>query len=133
MNVSPLNQQQKGCSELMFDYSMLTNLIGRSLTMLVDRPLGSSHPNYPDIIYPINYGYIPGLLAADGEEQDVYLLGVYEPVETCTGVIIAILTRTDDVEDKLVMAPAGKSITDSEILEQTYFQEQYFKTTLIRL
>ncbi|MEM8858151.1 MAG: hypothetical protein AAGD96_07515 [Chloroflexota bacterium] len=60
-------------------------------------------------------------------------MGVYEPVETCTGVIIAILTRTDDVEDKLVMAPAGKNVTDAEILAQTYFQEQYFKTTLIRL
>ena len=103
------------------------------MTMIVDRPLGSSHPNYPDIIYPINYGYIPGLMAADGDEQDVYLLGVDHPLETYTGLIIAILKRADDVEDKLVMAPEGRHFSDRDILELTYFQEQYFKTKLIRL
>ena len=103
------------------------------MTMAVDRPLGSRHPRYPDIVYPINYGYIPGIMAADGDEQDVYLLGVDHPVETYTGLIIAILKRADDVEDKLVMAPAERHFSDREILELTYFQEQYFKTKLIRL
>lgn len=99
--------------------------------IIVDRPLGFSHPNHPDLIYPVNYGYIPGLMAADGEEQDVYLLGVNHPVKTYTGVIIAILERADDVEDKLVMAPEGKHFSDREILELTYFQEQYFNTKLV--
>ncbi len=102
------------------------------MTMTVDRPLGSHHPRYPDIIYPVNYGYIPNKIAADGEEQDVYLLGIDYPVETYTGVIIAILKRADDVEDKLVMAPAGVQFSDEEILEQTHFQERYFQTTVHR-
>lgn len=110
----------------------LQPLIGRTFTITIDRPLGSTHPNDPDIIYPINYGYIPGMLAADGEEQDVYLLGVNHPVETFTGVIIAILKRADDVEDKLVMALAGVDFPNPEIINQTYFQEQYFQTTLLR-
>ena len=110
----------------------MKELIGRTFTIIIDRPLGSAHPNYPDIIYPINYGYIPNLFAADGEEQDVYLLGVDVPVETFTGPIIAILKRADDIEDKLVMAPAGIDFSDKEILAQTRFQEQYFETTLQR-
>ena len=72
-------------------------------------------------------------MAGDGEPQDVYLLGVDHPVQSFTGVIIAILTRADDVEDKLVMAPVGVSFTDDEILEQTRFQEQYFQTSVQRL
>ncbi|MFK7802883.1 MAG: inorganic pyrophosphatase [Anaerolineae bacterium] len=72
------------------------------------------------------------MLAADGEEQDIYLLGVDTPVETFTGTIIAILKRADDVEDKLVMAPAGVDFQDGEIIAQTYFQERYFQTTLHR-
>lgn len=100
--------------------------------MIIDRPLGSTHPRHTSMIYPVNYGYIDGILAGDGMEQDVYLLGVDRPVESFTGVIIAILQRANDVEDKLVMAPAGVGLTDEEILEQVKFQEQYFQTTLQR-
>lgn len=72
------------------------------------------------------------MLAADGEGQDVYLLGVDHPVKTFTGPIIAVLKRANDIEDKLVMAPAGVDFSDGKILAQTYFQERYFETTLYR-
>ena len=110
----------------------MNDLLGQTFTITIDRPLCSSHPRYPDVVYPVNYGYIPNMIAPDGEEQDVYLLGVDRPVKTYTGVIIAILKRADDVEDKLVMAPAGMAFSDHEILELTYFQEQYFQTTIQR-
>lgn len=110
----------------------MKQIIGRIFTLTIDRPLGSAHPRHPHIIYPINYGYIPHILAADGEGQDVYLLGVDHPAETFTGVIIAILKRADDVEDKWVMAPAGVDFTDDEILGHTHFQERYFQTTVQR-
>lgn len=114
------------------DHHNLKELIGRTFSMTVDRPLGSCHPRYPEMIYPINYGYLPDTMAGDGMQQDVYLLGVNRPVETFSGVIIAILQRADDVEDKLVMAPAGVHFSDEEILKQVHFQERYFKTTLHR-
>lgn len=110
----------------------MRKLIGRTFTIIIDRPLGSTHPNYPNIIYPINYGYIPNSLAGDNMEQDVYLLGIDTPVETFTGVVIAILKRSDDVENKLVMTPAGVDFSNEEILVRTYFQEQYFQTTVHR-
>ncbi|MCD7757977.1 MAG: inorganic pyrophosphatase [Clostridiales bacterium] len=103
---------------------------GTLLTAHIDRPLGSTHPNYPDLVYPVNYGYIPGLFAPDGEEQDVYVLGVTEPLETFTGALAAVIHRKDDVEDKWVLAPAGTALSREDILAQTAFQERYFQTEL---
>lgn len=75
-------------------------MIGDIVTVTVDRPLGSHHPKYKDMYYPINYGYIEGVIAPDGEEQDAYILGVDKPIERFTGKIIAIVHRYDDIEEK---------------------------------
>lgn len=104
--------------------------IGTWVTVQVDRPLGSRHPNHADLLYPINYGYIPGTLAPDGEEQDAYILGVNTPVEQFSGRVIAVLHRKDDVEDKWVVAPKNAHFSRSEIQEATHFQEQYFDTVV---
>ncbi len=95
-------------------------------TAHIDRPLGTSHPRHPEMIYPVNYGFIPGLLAGDGAEQDVYVLGVDVPCEAFTGELIAIIHRRDDVEDKWVLAPAGMRFTAEEIMTAVHFQEQWF-------
>ena len=105
-------------------------MIGEIVRVTVDRPLGSYHPKHKDIYYPINYGYIEGIIAPDGEEQDAYILGVAEPVEVFTGKVIAIIHRYDDVEEKWVVAPEDISLTKDEIMEQVRFQEQYFKSEI---
>ncbi|MBQ8555377.1 MAG: GNAT family N-acetyltransferase [Clostridia bacterium] len=96
------------------------------ITAHIDRPLGTHHPRHPNIFYTVNYGYVPGLIAGDGAEQDVYILGVNEPVQTFTGRRIAIVRRRDDVEDKWILAPEGTSFTENEIMDAVRFQEQYF-------
>ena len=101
-------------------------MIGKIVAVTMDRPIGAVHPKHPDLIYPINYGYIEGLMGGDGEEQDVYILGVDEPLETFTGRIIAVIHRYDDVEEKWVAAPDGVYYTAAEIMEQVHFQEQYY-------
>ncbi len=98
----------------------------KTLIVQVDRPLGSHHPKHPDIYYPINYGYIPGIIAPDGEEQDAYILGVDTPVTEFTGQHIATIHRKNDVEDKWVVAPEGVRFTEAQIRAATHFQEQYF-------
>lgn len=105
-------------------------MIGNLVKVIVDRPLGSVHPKHRDIIYPVNYGYIPGILAPDGEEQDAYILGVTEPVQEFEGKVIAIIHRLNDVEDKWVVAPEQVSFTPEEIMAQVAFQEQYFQTEI---
>ena len=101
-------------------------MIGETVTVTVDRPLGSYHPKHADIYYSVNYGYIEGIIAPDGEEQDAYILGVDVPVETFTGTIIAIIHRADDVEDKWVIAPEGITFSKEEIEAKVHFQERYF-------
>lgn len=101
-------------------------MIGSIVTVTIDRPLGSYHSEHKELYYPINYGYIEGVIAPDGEEQDAYVLGVNEPVKEFVGRVIAIIHRANDVEEKWVVAPDGVSFTQDEILRQVAFQEQYF-------
>ena len=107
--------------------ALAESFLGKTVRILIDRPIGSTHPKYKDMIYPINYGFIPNVWSEDGEELDVYLLGVNKPQKEFTGKIIGIVYRKDDVEDKLVMAPEGIRFTQNEIAEQVYFQERYYE------
>jgi len=106
-------------------------MIGKTVTVTVDRPLGSRHPNHPDILYTVNYGYVEGIMAPDGEAQDAYILGVHVPVESFTGTVIAVIHRKDDIEDKWVVAPEGIQFSKEEIMAFTHFQEQYFDIEII--
>ena len=106
-------------------------MIGDIVTVTVDRPLGSYHPEYKDLYYPINYGHIKGVIAPDGEEQDAYILGIDTPVEQFTGKIIAIVHRYDDVEEKWVVCSEDVSFHKEEIMELIKFQEQYYQSEII--
>ena len=106
-------------------------MLGEIVNIIIDRPLGSIHPNHNDIIYPVNYGYINGIMAPDGEEQDVYIIGINEPIEVFTGKVIAIIHRLDDIEDKWVVAPEGYMATKEDIIKTTYFQVKYFNIEVI--
>lgn len=105
-------------------------MLGKIVKVTVDRPLGSCHPKHKDLYYSVNYGYIEGIMAPDGEEQDAYILGIEEPVAEFTGKVIAIIHRFDDVEEKWVVAPEHVSFSKEDIMEQVRFQEQYFKTEI---
>lgn len=111
--------------------ALVKSYLGKTITIKIDRPIGYIHKkeNY-SLTYPINYGYIPGVLGGDGEELDVYLLGVDVPVSDYTGKIIGIVYRKNDVEDKLIMAPESVAFTQNEIKEQINFQEQYYETEI---
>ena len=110
--------------------STLDAYLGKTVQIKIDRPIGSVHPQYPEMIYPINYGYIPGTQSDDGEEVDVYLLGVDTPVEEYTAKIIAVVYRKDDKEQKLVAAPEEMHFHASQIQRAIRFQEQYFRSQL---
>ncbi len=98
----------------------------KTVTVTIDRPLGTYHPKHPDLYYPVNYGYVEGIPAPDGDWQDAYVLGISEPVASFTGEVIAVIHRRDDVENKWIVVPAGLRLTEEEILKQTLFQERYF-------
>ena len=109
------------------------DFIGKVVLAQIDRPLGSEHPEQ-GLIYPLNYGYVPGVTVpgGDGEDLDVYVLGVFEPLQQFKGKCIAVIRRSNDNDDKLVIVPAGKHYSDEQIQALTEFQEQFFVSIIVR-
>lgn len=97
----------------------------------IDRPFGTKHPKH-GYIYPVNYGYVPDTISGDGEKLDCYVLGVFEPANEFEGKCIAIIHRTNDNDDKLVVVPKDKDYSDDAIEALTEFQEQYFEHEIWR-
>ena len=102
-------------------------LMGRYVHVVIDRPIGYLHG---DILYPVNYSYLPGVIAGDGEEQDAYILGVPEPVSAFDGMVIGVIRQLNDCEDKLVVAPEGMILRAAQIAEAVRFQERFFESTV---
>ena len=105
--------------------------LGKIVNVKIDRPFGSKHPKH-GFIYPVNYGYVPGTISGDGEELDCYVLGVFKPLEEFNGKCIAIIHRTNDNDDKLIIVSEGKEYSDDAIDALVEFQEQYFEHIIIR-
>ena len=112
------------------DYA--TRHIGAVVKLVIDRPLGSTHPDYDDLLYEVNYGYVPDPLAPDGEGVDAYVLGVDTPLSTFAGCCVAVICRVDDDDDKLIVVPDGVSVSDDEIRAATRFCERHFDSVIAR-
>lgn len=105
--------------------------LGKEVEVMFDRPLGSEHPKH-GFIYEVNYGYLKGTKAPDGEDLDAYFLGTDKPLEKAQGIVKAIIHRIDDDDDKLVVMLENVSMTDEEIESAVKFQEKWFKHEIIR-
>lgn len=105
--------------------------IGKEVAVKIDRPLGTRHPKH-NFMYMINYGFIPDTISGDGEELDAYLLGEFEPVEEAKGKVIAVIHRTNDDDDKVIVSKDGKDYSDDAIKALTEFQERFFESIIIR-
>lgn len=108
-----------------------TDYIGEVVTIEIDRPMGSLHPEH-GFIYPVNYGFVPGTISPDGRELDAYVLGVFDPLDEFTGRCIAVIHRLDNNDDKLVLSQEGKVYSDEKIQALTEFQERFFQSVILR-
>lgn len=104
--------------------------LGKSVEVVIDRPLGSKHPKY-GFEYPVNYGYVPNTISGDGIEIDAYVLKETKALAKFFGKVVAIIHRRDDVEDKLVVINKEKDISTDEVLQAVRFQEKYFDSGII--
>ncbi len=104
-------------------------LVGKEVSVKMDRPLGSKHPKW-GFIYPVNYGYIPNTVSGDGEELDAYVLGEHKPLESFNGVVKAIIHRTNDDDDKLVVMANDKNYSIEQISALVEFQEMYYTSEI---
>lgn len=109
----------------------LLSWLGRGVTVHVDRPLGSRHPQHETLWYPVNYGYVPDTVSGDGEPIDAYLIGIDRPVSQFSGQVIAVVLRADDVEDKLVVAPVGTTFSRAQVEALVAFQERFFQSEVV--
>lgn len=105
--------------------------IGKLVEVKIDRPMGLKHPKH-GFIYPVNYGYIPNTVSGDGEEIDCYVLGIFEPIDEFEGKCIAVIHRTNDNDDKLIVVPKEKEYSEDAIRALTEFQERFFESIIIR-
>lgn len=106
-------------------------IIGKKVKVTVDRPLGSPHPTHPDVIYPVNYGYVDGIIAPDGEWQDAYILGPQIPLAEFEGTVVAVVKRFDDFEEKWIVTDGTNTYTKEEIAEKVSFIEKYFVSEIV--
>lgn len=114
--------------------ALIRQYLGQIVTVTVDRPVGFHHVTKGiHLDYTVNYGFLPGVTGGDGEEQDVYILGVAQPLETFTGRIIGVVRRSDDNEDKLVAAPEGMAFTAEQIGKEIHFVEKYFDSRVFSI
>ena len=78
----------------------LDQLIAES-KRVIDRPAGSRHPRYPELIYPLDYGYLDGTSAIDGGGVDVWVGSL--PARTVTAVVCTVDLLKRDTETKLLI------------------------------
>ena len=125
-----VSKTRKGCLTDFQREELIQDMLGKTVNVIVDRPIGYVHVKSGITFrYPINYGFLPDIIGGDGDEQDVYILGVDKPLETFTGRIIGVVRRADDNEDKLVAAPEGMLFHQGQIAEAVHFVEQYFDSS----
>ncbi len=115
----------------MSEINKATDFLGKIVQITIERPLNSTHHKF-GWEYKLNYGFVPNTKSADGEEIDAYIIGVNEPLKTFTGKCIAVIHRINDDDDKLIVVPDEVELTDEEIILATHFQEQFFKSVIVR-
>jgi predicted kinase len=118
------------CVEAIASAMRANACLGKRISIQIDRPLGSSHPEH-GFRYPVNYGFVPETLGGDGEALDAYVLEVTEPLKTFEGECIAIVRRRKERDDKLVIVPSGLSLSEKEVRRALDFQEQFFESDFI--
>jgi inorganic pyrophosphatase len=82
--------------------------------VVIDRPRGSSHPRYPDMIYPLDYGYLEGTQAIDGGGIDVWRGAFWEEgANRVSSILCSVDLIKGDAEVKILL---GCSPQETEMI-----------------
>jgi inorganic pyrophosphatase len=115
----------------MKDITKASDFLNTKVKLIFDRPFGTNHPKH-GFVYELNYGYVPNTISPEGEELDAYYLSEKTPLEEVEGICIAYAHRENDDDDKLIVVKEGENYSDEEVMDLIHFQEQWFKTRIIR-
>ncbi|MBI5565736.1 MAG: inorganic pyrophosphatase [Chloroflexi bacterium] len=95
-------------------WSTLDRLVAES-QLVIDRPHGTSHPRYPEFIYPLDYGYLEGTTAADGDGIDVWIGSL--PDRALKAIVCTVDLIGRDAEIKLLL---GCTREEAQIILATH-------------
>jgi inorganic pyrophosphatase len=84
----------------------LADRLVREHPIVIDRPRGSRHPRYPQVVYPLDYGYLDGTTAIDGGGVDCWRGSLAEPI--VTGAIVTVDVVKADCEIKWLIGCTGE-------------------------
>ena len=107
-------------------WGAIDSLVGES-EIVIDRPKGTAHPKYPDLIYKVDYGYLKNTSSMDGEGIDVWLGSLDEKTVGAIMCIVDLINR--DSEVKLLI---GCTEEEKEIVYKTHNQSEFMKGILIK-
>jgi inorganic pyrophosphatase len=106
-------------------WSRLDELI-ESSEIIIDRPKGTAHPGYPDLIFPLDYGYLKGTTGGDGNGIDVWRGSASH--SKLTAIACTVDTKKGDAEIKLIIG-----CTDKEIgIIEKHYNGRYMSCIIIR-
>lgn len=88
-------------------WRLLNELVATS-DIIIDRPKGTSHPRFPNLIYPMDYGYLATTQSSDGDEVDIWLGSL--DTKHITGIVCTVDTEDRDVEIKVLFGCTPKEI-----------------------
>ena len=94
--------------------------------IVIDRPKGTAHPKYPDVIYRVDYGYLKDTASMDGAGIDVWV-GTGEKKVDAIMCTVDLLKR--DSEIKILI---GCTEEEKKIVYETHNDSKYMKGILIR-
>lgn len=106
-------------------WQALDELVGHS-EIVIDRSKGTAHPKYPDLIYPVDYGYLKNTTSMDGAGIDVWV-GTGEKRIDAIMCIVDLMKK--DSEIKILI---GCTEEEKSIIYDMHNQTPYMKGILIR-
>lgn len=105
---------------------MLDKLVQQS-EIVIDRPKGTAHPKYPDLIYKVDYGYLKNTTSMDGAGIDVWL-GKNKD-QKVDAIICTVDLLKKDSEIKILI---GCSEEEKELIYKMHNESEFMKGILIR-
>ncbi len=98
-----------------------------SRELIIDRPKGTRHPKYSEVVYPLDYGYLKGTSAGDGNEIDVW--SGSDPSRRLVAVVCTVDTLKADAEVKLLV---GCTDEEMEIVESFHNDNNYMSAIVLK-
>lgn len=107
-------------------WSALDRLVGES-DIVIDRPRGTAHPRFPELIYQVDYGYLKHTSSMDGGGIDVWL-GTDEGRRADAVMCIVDLMKRDS-EIKILI---GCTEAEKEIVYRLHNGTEGMKGIMVR-